>query len=170
MPYFKDKLNNLHFLDNAEDAHLLPPVCVQITDAEAADIQVPTIGQVKADLVTAITAERDRREAAGFAYLDCVLDSTPRSVQRITAAAFAAQAALSAGKSFELEWTCANNSALLLDAAGVVGMPVALAQRADALHQHARLLKQQVLAAENETTLMAIDIHNGWPGDAVGGE
>jgi len=39
MPYYKDTNNNLHFLDSAEFAYLLPVDCVAITDEEAQSIQ-----------------------------------------------------------------------------------------------------------------------------------
>jgi hypothetical protein len=35
MPHYKDLNNELHWLDNASFAHLLPSGCVEITDAEA---------------------------------------------------------------------------------------------------------------------------------------
>lgn len=41
MPYFKDTDGRLHFLDSAAFEHLLPAGCVQITDAEAAELLVP---------------------------------------------------------------------------------------------------------------------------------
>jgi hypothetical protein len=37
--YFKDTNNNLHFLDSAEFAYLLPADCIAITDEEAQAIQ-----------------------------------------------------------------------------------------------------------------------------------
>ncbi len=138
-----------------------------IIDAPHHHQQVETLA---ARLRAGITAERDRREAGTFQYRGRVIDCDPRAVQRITTAAMAAQAALAAGQAFSLDWTCADNSVLQLDAAGVIGMPLALAAFADELHQHARMLKQQVLAAEDEAALSAIDIHHGWPGDAMEGE
>ncbi|EEG08943.1 DUF4376 domain-containing protein [Pseudogulbenkiania ferrooxidans] len=121
----------------------------------------------RTELLDAINAERNRLEAAGFPYLGKVLDSTPRSVQRITAAALAAQAALAAGQTFTLDWTCADNSTLTLDAVGVIGMPVALAQHAAALHTHARTLKAEAEAAVDQAGLDAIDVQAGWPGGMV---
>lgn len=126
-----------------------------------------TLTERSARQLSAITAERDRREAGAFQYRGRAIDCDPRAVQRITTAAMAAQAALAAGKPFALDWTCADNSVLPLDAAGVIGMPLALAAHADALHQHARMLKQQVMVADDEAALSAIDIYHGWPGDAV---
>jgi hypothetical protein len=43
MPYFKDTVGGLHFLDDAAYTHLLPTGCVAITDAQADAIQNPTI-------------------------------------------------------------------------------------------------------------------------------
>lgn len=116
--------------------------------------------------LAAVSTERDRREESGFPYRGKQFDSTPRSVQRITAAALAAQASLAAGQSYSVEWICADNSPLPLDAAGVIGMPVALALHAAALHDHALALKAAVAAAASEADLVAIDIQSGWPGGA----
>lgn len=49
MPHYKDTENNLHFIDDAAFAHLLPPGCVQITDEEAQALRpvpVPSVPQV----------------------------------------------------------------------------------------------------------------------------
>lgn len=119
-------------------------------------------GRIEA-AVQRINAERDRREAGVFRYRGKLIDCDPRAVQRITTAAIAAQAAAASDTSFNVDWTCADNSVLTLDAAGVAGMPLALAAYADALHSHARGLKQAVLAAEDVAALGAIDILTGWP-------
>jgi hypothetical protein len=92
-----------------------------------------------------IKAERDRRETAGFAYLGRTIDSDPRSVQRITIAAQAAQAAIAAGVPFDVAWTCADDSTLALDARAMADMPAALAAHADALHRIARALRERLL-------------------------
>lgn len=128
------------------------PVAVELTLQQHADVACALI-----------TQERNRREATVFQYRGKAIDCDPRAVQRITAAALAAQAALATGQPFTLDWTCADNSVLTLDAAGVAGMPVALAIYADALHRHARSLKQAVLEAEDMAALAAIDIQTGWP-------
>lgn len=122
-----------------------------------------SLDNLRTSLKVDITLERDRREATVFRYRGKAIDCDPRAVQRITAAALAAQAALATGQPFSLDWTCADNSVLTLDAAGVAGMPLALAAYADALHRHARGLKQAVLAAEDVAALAAIDIQTGWP-------
>jgi hypothetical protein len=39
MPHYKDLDNNLHFIDNAAFAHLLPEGCIEITDEEAEELR-----------------------------------------------------------------------------------------------------------------------------------
>ena len=68
--------------------------------------------------------------------------------------------ALSAGVPFELDWSCADNSLLTLDAMGVLGMMQALGSHGLALHMHSRGLKAAVLASEDPES---IDILAGWP-------
>lgn len=49
MPHYKDTANNLHFIDDAAFAHLLPADCVAITDEEAEALRpvpVPSVPQV----------------------------------------------------------------------------------------------------------------------------
>lgn len=51
MTHFKDKNNNLHFLDDASFIHLLPEGCIEITDEEAEDLRKfnPTLAERKAE-------------------------------------------------------------------------------------------------------------------------
>lgn len=130
------------------------------------DAPARPLSSLREKCLAEISAERDRREELGFPYRGKWLDSTPRSVQRITAAALAAQAMLATGQPYSADWTCADNSTLSLDTAGVIGIPVALAQHAAALHDHARSLKAAIEAADNAEQLAAIDINAGWPGSS----
>jgi len=110
----------------------------------------------KAAASLAITAERDRLEAAGFPYRGKVFDSDPRSVQRITSAALAAQSAKAGAQPLEIEWAAADNSLVLLDADGLLGMPVALASYAAALHATARERKTAIDATDTVEQIDAI--------------
>lgn len=65
MPYYKDTKSGLHFLDLADDTHLLPAGCIEIADAEAAALRAPTVEKSRADKWDAIKAERDRRTETG---------------------------------------------------------------------------------------------------------
>jgi hypothetical protein len=118
-----------------------------------------TIEEIRAVRWAEVKAQRDLLEASGFPYLGKRLDSDARSVQRINTAVQAAQAALAAGVAFPIVWTCADNSLLPLDAAGVVGMPVALATYADQLHQAAKALRAQIEAATTFAEVQAV----AWP-------
>lgn len=107
-----------------------------------------------------IKAERDRLETAGFPYLGKWIDSDARSVQRITGAVQAAQAALADGAPFEIGWTTADNSVLQLYAEQMMGMTVALAARANTLHVIARQLREEIYAeAATEASVATV----AWP-------
>lgn len=95
-----------------------------------------------------INVERDRREQTAFPYLGHLIDSDPISVQRITVAASTAQMALASGVPFELEWACADNSMLPLDATTTLGMVQALSIWGVTLHMHSRAVKNAIRAAD----------------------
>lgn len=103
-----------------------------------------TLEQAKADKRDQINSIRDNLEQSGFPYLNKTIDSNPVSVQRITVAVQAAQAALGAGQPFSIVWTTQDNTTLTLDALGMLGMPVALAMFANGLHETARIKKDLI--------------------------
>lgn len=78
-------------------------------------------------------------------------------MQRINTAVQAAQAALSLGQPFSIAWTCADGHVLTLDAAGMIGMPVALAMHANELHLIARAFAARILAATTVAELEQIE-------------
>ena len=109
--------------------------------------------------------QRDEIEAAGFPFKGATFDSDTRSVQRINTAVQAAQAALAAGQPFSIAWTCADGSALELDAVGMLGAPVALALYANALHQTAKQMRNQIEAALTAEDIGAVT----WPNPTTEG-
>lgn len=117
---------------------------------------VPSLDELKAAKWTEIKEKRDQLEQSGVPYLGKIIDSDPVSVQRIAIAVQAAQAAISAGVEFSLDWTCADNTVLTMTAEQVVGMSVALAQHSDSLHQTARGLRAKIEAATTKEELDAI--------------
>lgn len=125
-----------------------------------AEIEAAMLPARRVAVIAQINAERDRREQTSFPYLGKQIDSDPVSVQRITVATNTAQMALSAGVPFELQWACADNSLLTLDAVGVLGMMQALGSYGLALHMYARALKSAVSASDDPES---IDILTGWP-------
>lgn len=120
----------------------------------------PTLAEAKAAKAAAVKRKRDLFETQGFTYLGKLFDSDERSVLRITQAALTAQVV---GASFSINWTAADNSVVTLNQAAMLGMPAALAMRANALHQYAAGLKAQIAAAADATALSGINLAAGWP-------
>lgn len=118
------------------------------------------LGATRAAVIEQINAERNRREQTSFPFLGKQIDSDPVSVQRITVATNTAQMALAAGVPYEVDWACADNSILPLDAMGVLGMMQALGSYGLALHMYSRSLKAAVLVSDAPES---IDILTGWP-------
>lgn len=118
-----------------------------------------TLAAIKAECWAAMKRHRDLLEASGFPYLGKRLDSDARSVARINTAVQAAQAALAIGEPFAITWTCADNTTLALDGAGMLGIPVALALYADQLHQTCKAMRAQINAATTAAQVESI----AWP-------
>jgi len=122
-------------------------------------VYIPTLEELKAIKWNSIKSQRDTLEQSGVSYLNKTLDSDTLSVQRISIAVQAAQAAISAGQSFTLDWTCQDNSTLTMTAEDICGIPVALATYSNSLHQTARGLRTQIEAATTAEELELI----AWP-------
>jgi len=125
-----------------------------------AEIDAAILPAKRAQIIEQINAERDRREQLHFPYAGKLIDSDPVSVQRITVASSTAQMALAANVPFSLDWSCADNSILTLDAIGVLGMMQALGLHGVHLHYYGRALKSAVEVSEDPES---IDILTGWP-------
>jgi hypothetical protein len=111
---------------------------------------------------------RERRTAAelgGFVYLGRRVDSDRDSVQRIAQAAARALHARLADAPFALAWTCADDTELELDAAGMLGLQAALAEHGAACHARSRTLRTAIDAAATLADLaaVALEIETGWP-------
>lgn len=73
------------------------------------------------------------------------LDSDSTSVQRISIAVQAAQGALAASvEGFTMDWTMQDNTIIAMTAEQVIGMSAALAAYSNALHERARVLRDQI--------------------------
>jgi hypothetical protein len=128
---------------------------------EPMEIAIPprwaTLDEGRAEIWATCRARRDALEAGGFPYLDHPMDSDPRAVQRINTAVQAAQAAAAMGAPFGIGCTCMDGHVLDLDAAGMMGMPVALAIYANGLHQVARGFKARIFEAASVEEIEAIE-------------
>lgn len=114
------------------------------------------LAEVKAAMRAELIAQRNASITSGFAYLGKTIDSDRDSVMSITGAAVAALAAKAAGLPYSVDWTCADDSVLTLDADGVLGMAVTLAMFADAQHAKARPLKEAIKNAADVSTIEAV--------------
>lgn len=142
------------------------PACaspVLIGEVEIDPDREAVLDAAKKEMRRRVNAERDLQEVMPFGYLGKRFDADERSVSRIMGAVQAAQAALAAGVPFSVDWVCADNTVVTLDAQQMIALPAALAQRVYAVHMHGRVLKAQVEAAASLDDLAAIDITAGWP-------
>ncbi|MHB1098649.1 MAG: DUF4376 domain-containing protein [Burkholderiales bacterium] len=133
------KTSSVVNLTPAEIASLTPP----LPDAQA---------RARANLIVARNAEI----TSGFPYLGKTIDSDRDSVMSITGAGVAALAAKAAGLPYSVTWTCADDSTIVLDADGVLGMVVSLAMFADAQHAKARPLKDAIKEAKTADDLKKV--------------
>ena len=117
---------------------------------------LPTIEALKEIKWNEIKAERDKRKQSGVPYMGKVLDSDTLSVQRIAIAVQAAQAAIAAGQEFTLGWTCQDNTMLTMTAIELIGIPVALAQYSNGLHEIARGIRIAIDEASTTEEVEAI--------------
>ena len=123
----------------------------------------PTLTELQDAAWSRIKDERDRREQSGAPYLGKVLDSDEKSVTRISIAVQAAQAAISAGTAFSLNWTMQDNSVVTMTAAEVVGMSVALATHSNGLHLAARAVRENIFAATDAAGVEEAEKAVVWP-------
>lgn len=114
------------------------------------------LNAVKAAKRAEITAARNDAITGGFTYMAKPIDSDRDSVMAITGAAVAALAAKAAGLPYSVTWTCADDTTITLDADGVLGMSVTLAQFADAQHTKGRPLKNAINAANAAAAVNAV--------------
>ena len=133
----------------------MPPTRWHVWDKQAwAWVATPeALEEAKAFVKNQINTERNIAERSGFVAYGKLFDSDDKAIQRILGAAQAAVIAKQLGQPLSIEWTCADNTTLIMDADMLIEIPVILAQTADALHQKARTLKAQIDAA---TTLNEI--------------
>ena len=153
MKHYKDSSNNIYAYeaDGSQDAFILPGL-TQLSAAELDLLRNPpkSLAAIQAEARAKLIAARDTTITGGFTYLGKTIDSDRDSVMSTTGAGVAALAAKASGLPYSVTWTCADDSTIVLDADGVLGMVVALAMFADAQHTKRRPLKD---AIKNATTV-----------------
>ena len=171
-------------LDKAEDAHLLwqeypelPLAALDVQDpvgsleralaaqpdglfagaTYVADAAVDDIETARARKWADIKAERDRLECGGFDMPGIGrFDSDADSRARILGAVTAAKIAQDAGQPFNVEWTLADNSTVMLDADQVISVGFAMLTHITSTHEKGRNLRSAIVAAEDAESLDAI--------------
>lgn len=136
----------------------MPPTRWHVWDKQAwAWVATPeALEEAKSFVKNQINTARNIAERSGFVAYGKLFDSDDKAIQRILGAAQAAVIAKQLGKPLSIEWTCADNTTLIMDADMLIEIPVILAQTADALHQKARTLKAQIDAATTLNEIAAI--------------
>ena len=171
-------------LDKAEDAHLLwqeypelPLAALDVQDlvgsleralaaqpdglfagaTYVADAAVDDIETARARKWADIKAERDRLECGGFDMPGIGrFDSDADSRARIVGAVTAAKIAKDASQPFNVEWTLADNTAVMLDADQVISVGFAMLTHITSTHEKSRNLRSAIVAAEDAESLDAI--------------
>lgn len=106
---------------------------------------IPTIKELAEAKWQEIKTARDAAEQAGCPYMGKAIDSDQLSVQRVSIAVQAAQAAIGAGaENFTIDWTMQDNTITTMTAEQVIGMSAALAAYSNALHAKARQLRAEI--------------------------
>jgi hypothetical protein len=118
-----------------------------------------TLNQRKLLKWAEIKAERDQRELSTLTWNGYEFDADATSQARIQIAFQQAMLAASASQSFSVEWTLADNSVISLTGAEVIHLAKGLFNRTLQLHQTARGLRADILAAQNAAAVEAIQ----WP-------
>lgn len=93
---------------------------------------------------------------AGFEFMGKTIDSDDISIQNIICAAAAAQIAKGKNVPYDVTWTCADNTPLYLDAAGISDMMLTLSQHINECHTQSQKTKQDVEKASTETTDVSV--------------
>jgi hypothetical protein len=91
------------------------------------------------------------------------VDTDKLARTNISGAALSAVIAQGASAPYSVEWTLADNSSVVLNAAEMIGLGLAVMQHVDACYNRARALRNLINAAPDMAELLAIDITAGWP-------
>jgi hypothetical protein len=143
----------------------VPGVLAVLSEAEYAAALAEEIAARRVALHERRRARRTEAETGGFLFLGRPIDSDRDSIQRIAQAVAAAGQSLWAAVPYAVAWTCADDSELDLDAAGMLAMQAVLAEHGAACHARSRALRTSIDAAETlaELAAAALEIDAGWP-------
>lgn len=132
---------------------------------EVRDLTAPELAVMREQLHRDRRARRTQAETGGFTFGARRIDSDRDSVLRLTQAALVASQALAADQPFAVEWVCADDSVLPLDAAGMLAMQAAITAHGLACHNRSQALRTLIDGAPDGPALSAAAnaIATGWP-------
>ncbi len=128
--------------------------------AVEAEDQLPTLPSDLASLSAiasaTISAWKRRQQDGGFSHAGKMWDSDDRSRLMLSGAVQMAQIAMAQGQPFSISWVAADNSAMTLDAAGIVALGVAAGQHVAAVHEAALGHKTIVSDTEDAADVIVV--------------
>lgn len=103
-----------------------------------------------------IKVARDAAEYGGFTFNGVMFDSDPTSRARINGAVTLAMLAQTMGQPYSEDWIAADNSAMPLDAQGVIGLGIALGTHVKGVFDRSKTVRAEIDAATSAAQLDAI--------------
>ena len=111
-----------------------------------------TLEEIKQDKINEFKKHRDEEEVEPIAYNGHIFDYDEKARERISVALTALKVT-----NADIYWTTADNQDVLVTATDLENILVAVAARSGALHVKYRQLKAQILAAETQEEVEAIE-------------
>lgn len=110
----------------------------------------------KAEAREQINTARNSAEREPFPAFGKPFDADDKAIQRIQGAVQAAMASMQSGLPLEIEWTCADNTTVKLSAEQLIQVPMIMVRHANALHQKARNLKNQITESDSLEKVLSV--------------
>jgi hypothetical protein len=124
---------------------------------------VPILADYQAQKRAAVNNLKNQKQNGEAPTPFGAVDNDDSSKIKINGAVTMAMLAVQQSAAFSVDWTMADNSVVTLDAPSMMLMGEAAGQYVAAIHERARVLKEQIEAATTMAELDAIDIEAGWP-------
>lgn len=142
------------YIDGEGLAHAPPPPTPSHTWDWPSKAWVLSLAAAKGAKWAEVKAARDAQEFGVFKWNGLSFDGDVQAQRRLNLAVMAAQAALSAGEPWSMDWTLFDNTTIALSAADMIGVVEALGANINAAHEAARAKRALIEAA---TTVQQLD-------------
>jgi hypothetical protein len=158
MPHYKDKNNNLHFLNDESFEHMLPAGSAKLTEAEVDALRAPTFDQVKAQKLNELAAYRYGKETAGVS-IGGMTVKTDRESQSMLAGA---KVYSDMNESVLIDWK-AENGWVQIDRTVILAVSQAVATHIQACFSREKVHGEAIEALTTVEDIAAYDFTTGWP-------